>query len=561
MPAEVVADASAAEAAGGRPPWLGLLPLVAALVLALVACVSPRPAGTPTPSPTPSVVQVSSQICGVNLKPVTATGLQVVSSLGATTVRLATDQATLEQLSLIKAAGLRPLVILRGCSVSDPTQRLADNKSIVKLVESVFGSGYQAWFELGNESDLECGLTSAEYVQMWKQSVPELKALAPNAWFGGPVNYQANPAYIANFVHSASPKPSFVSWHSYTCPSSASDAVCYQGILNWNTQISQTRQAIQANGDAVPPIIISEWNYAPDGGVTIDNKHDNAAFMRQWTQLALLTLMANGVYSSDQFDVYGVMPLADNPQGIAYSKVCQGYAGKQVSLADLRPPALLALATPQPGPQAGPTPNLSPVGSGVTAVVAASDTFSRPDSTYWGTASDGQVWGGQANTSPAFAIRSDTGVISGQGATYDALLGPVVADGEVLVEGSLSYYQNSNLGAVVRWGDTNNWYKAYVDGQNLVVQRRIGGVATILKQTPFPAKPGVEYAIRFRAIGSTLAAKVWKVGDPEPSGWMVVTSDSQLQFGREGIRTQLPSGVTATIHSFQAFDLAQGKAK
>ena len=488
-PGSVAPTVAAAPPAVPTPaPTLPPLPTPTPVPTPTPTPVPPTP--TVTPSPTPAVVQVSDKICGVNLEPVTPGRLKEVASLGATSVRLATRQATLEQLTLVKDSGLQPLVILTSCSVSDPAKRLLQNQQVVSTVQSVFGADARVWYELGNEADLDCGMTSSQYSEMWAQNVPELRALAPNAWFGGPVNYQANPSYVADFVHTASPKPDFISWHSYTCPSSAIASVCYAGIQDWSVDISRTKQAIVANGDSVPPIMITEWNYAPDGGVTSDDKHANPQFMKQWTEYALLTLMANGVYASQQFDVSRAMPLAANPQGQEFQRICTAYAGKTVSTADLQP-AGLAVAASAPSPsKGGPAPDLAPLGARADAARIARDTFQRPDSQLWGTASDGQQWGGDANTDSAFSIQGDKGHVTGAGQIYNAVLGQVVADGEAFVEGSLSSYQNSNLGAVVRWGDPNNWYKAYIDGQNLVVQKRIAGTATVLGEVGFSARAG-----------------------------------------------------------------------
>jgi hypothetical protein len=104
------------------------------------------------------------------------------------------------------------------------------------------------------------------------------------------------------------------------------------------------------------------------------------------------------------------------------------------------------------------------------------DSFQRANQALWGTASDGQVWGGDANTQGVFSIKGNAGVVSNTaGNSYSAVLGPAVSDAEVFATGSMSAFSNSNLGAVLRWTDGNNWYKAFIDGSNLVVQKRWRG--------------------------------------------------------------------------------------
>jgi hypothetical protein len=115
----------------------------------------------------------------------------------------------------------------------------------------------------------------------------------------------------------------------------------------------------------------------------------------------------------------------------------------------------------------------------------------------------------------------------------------------------LSSFTNSNFGDVLRWTDGNDWYKAYIDGQSLVVQKKVAGNTTTLVHVPFAATAGVAYTIHFRVVGSTLMANVWPATASEPSGWMITVSDSSLTSGRAGLRI-LAQGGTATITAFQA---------
>src|SRR6266566_2349570 len=112
--------------------------------------------------------------------------------------------------------------------------------------------------------------------------------------------------------------------------------------------------------------------------------------------------------------------------------------------------------------------------------VIASDTFQRANQSHWGTASDGQTWGGDANSLSNFSISGNAGLVSNTGSTtYSAVLGPTAADTEVYAIGSLSSFSNSNFGDVLRWTDGNNWYKAYIDGAHLIIQKKVAGTATM----------------------------------------------------------------------------------
>jgi hypothetical protein len=205
---------------------------------------------------------------------------------------------------------------------------------------------------------------------------------------------------------------------------------------------------------------------------------------------------------------------------------------------------------------AGGTPNAVPVmPAQMPTTVLAQDTFHRADQTLWGTASDGRTWGGDANNNnlQVFSITGATGVISkGQG-TFNALLGPLSGNVEVLLAGSVNRFAaGANLGAVLRWTDDNNWYKALIDGTHLSILRRVNGVSTIIGTKPFKAQGNVQYMLRFRAIGATIFTKAWRSDQPEPANWMVTVTDTTLTSGQVGVRVVVQNTVTIKVASFTA---------
>ncbi|MBE3567164.1 MAG: hypothetical protein IMW90_15710 [Thermogemmatispora sp.] len=202
----------------------------------------------------------------------------------------------------------------------------------------------------------------------------------------------------------------------------------------------------------------------------------------------------------------------------------------------------------------------SPVTASPTALPAgmsllAADTFQRPDQRSWGTATDGHPWQGDARLSAIFAISHQQGQLSnGQGA-YNAILGPAFSDGEVFFTGAINRFQQANLGAVLRWMDTNNWYKAYIDGSQLVLLKSSGGMQTRLASVPFTAQAQRFYCLRFRIQGDRLQARAWLAGTPEPSQWQVSVRDDTFQSGFGGLRLVLAPGSVITISAFQELAL------
>ncbi|GAC1303040.1 MAG: hypothetical protein NVSMB27_42790 [Ktedonobacteraceae bacterium] len=183
--------------------------------------------------------------------------------------------------------------------------------------------------------------------------------------------------------------------------------------------------------------------------------------------------------------------------------------------------------------------------------ILAQDTFQRPNQSLWGTASDGQTWAGNANTLTNFSINNDTGVVSGTKTSgYSAILGSKATDAEVLFSGSISAFNSTNLAALLHFTDTNHYYKAFIDGSNLVIVKKVNGTTTRLASHSFSATANQSYTVRFNVTGNTLSAKVWQTGTSEPGNWMVSTTDSSFASGYCGLLLNLQKGVIATISSF-----------
>jgi hypothetical protein len=109
---------------------------------------------------------------------------------------------------------------------------------------------------------------------------------------------------------------------------------------------------------------------------------------------------------------------------------------------------------------------------------------------------------------------------------------------------------NVNFGVVLRWQDVNNWYKALIDGTNLVVLKRVNGITTRLGALRFMALSGKTYTLHFRAIGATLFASAWQSEQPEPARWMIVVSDMSLVSGQGGVRVILQNNTVIHVASF-----------
>jgi hypothetical protein len=185
----------------------------------------------------------------------------------------------------------------------------------------------------------------------------------------------------------------------------------------------------------------------------------------------------------------------------------------------------------------------------------ARDSFQRPNALFWGTASDGREWSGDANSVTVFSTFENAGQISqvdDAQKIYTALLGPVSTNAEVEFTEAVNSFDSgkANIGAVVRWVDDTNWYKALIDGSQLKIVRRVNGSSTTLGALPFPAQGGVFYTLRLRVVGAILFAKVWRSSDAEPGDWMLAVMDTSLSSGFGGIRVLVQKGTIIRVTSF-----------
>jgi hypothetical protein len=190
----------------------------------------------------------------------------------------------------------------------------------------------------------------------------------------------------------------------------------------------------------------------------------------------------------------------------------------------------------------------------------AQDTFQRQNQQLWGTATDGSVWGGDANKAKAFAIVNGVGQIANEQGAFNALLGQAGTNMEVMMSGSMNHFNNGNvnLGAVLRWGDANNWYKVFIDGAHLSLLKRVQGKTTTLARQAFAAQDGKVYALRFRAIGAMLFARAWLVGTAEPQNWQINITDNTLASGQAGVRVVLQVQSVVNITAFSVLPATLG---
>ncbi len=184
--------------------------------------------------------------------------------------------------------------------------------------------------------------------------------------------------------------------------------------------------------------------------------------------------------------------------------------------------------------------------------VLAQDTFQRTNQPLWGTASDGNRWQGDANEVLAFSIQQHSGQIAATQGALNAVLGPSQANDQVVSTVEVNQFNGgkANIGVVLRWTDANDWYKAYINGTQLILLKSVAGKQRQIQAMPFTAQDGQSYTIRFQCNGNSLQVKVWPSSQAEPQQWMINTVDNALQNGRAGLRAVLATGTVIRITTF-----------
>lgn len=187
--------------------------------------------------------------------------------------------------------------------------------------------------------------------------------------------------------------------------------------------------------------------------------------------------------------------------------------------------------------------------------VLASDTFRRANQAYWGMAADGESWQADAQKTQSFSISGDKGLVSATDGFLCGVLGPVVANSEVLFDASLSDYSQSRLGAILRWVSANDFYEVILSKLDFTLSRVVDGMEIPLDVVPLTPRNGASYTFLFRAVGTQLAAMVWPTGQPAPANWQISLPDNALSSGRAGIGAFIQPGAQAHISDFKEVDL------
>jgi PKD repeat protein len=193
----------------------------------------------------------------------------------------------------------------------------------------------------------------------------------------------------------------------------------------------------------------------------------------------------------------------------------------------------------------------------------AADAFGRTVANGWGSADLGGAWT-LSGTASSFAVTGGVGrqVMPSAGVGRSALLTSVSQTAvDVQVRASLDKAATGGGTDVIvsgRYTGPGNEYRTQAKVRStgtvqLALRRFAGGSATSLVWADVPGvtyAPGAQLRIRMQVEGTsptTLRAKAWLAGQPEPAAWLLTTTDSTAALqapGGVGLVTYLSASAT-----------------
>ncbi|MGD6750996.1 hypothetical protein [Streptomyces sp. BH105] len=199
-----------------------------------------------------------------------------------------------------------------------------------------------------------------------------------------------------------------------------------------------------------------------------------------------------------------------------------------------------------------------------------SDSFSRSVTGDWGVAESGQTWTRFGGSASDFSVNGSQGVISHTTRNlfrYAALTSVDLADVETLTQATVPvmptgdgvylYYLARTDPGVASYYFARLWVRT--NGVVEISLRKRTPTETLLAtaSTTLTHTAGSSYWVRFRVEGSTLSARFWKTGAPEPSLWHVTATDTDAGVpasGGVGLRSYISSTNTNTLPVVTPFD-------
>jgi len=333
--------------------------------------------------------------------------------------------------------------------------------------------------------------------------------------------------------------------------------------------VRSARSLMDRRGDVGKPIRVTEYGWATSGRSTkyVTTEPCQAALMYAGTRRLSQLRTELNIKSLYQFQFRDVLP--PDPLG-----PWPHFAGLYRNDLSAKPSlgAITAAIDERPAPTGYTVAEACPDDRQARDVRApgavADDSFSRIQSGGWGAAEVGgsYVLDGAAS---AFSVDSGRGLmtvampLSGVGVSVGSAKPKVDATVSVTTDKAAAGTGGQSVALIARQQAVGNDYRVRArfapDGSvRLAIVKVLGRKETVLG-TGVTHTPGRWLTLRVRVAGTsptTIDAKAWSVGTPEPAAWQVTRTDSDptLQTtGTVGLRADLPADSVNVPVSF-AFD-------
>jgi hypothetical protein len=198
------------------------------------------------------------------------------------------------------------------------------------------------------------------------------------------------------------------------------------------------------------------------------------------------------------------------------------------------------------------------------------DSFNRTVATgkSWGAAEHGGTWTAEVSTGSYYSVSGGTAYVNQTTTTGSYQQGLPITQQNADIQVQASWNQAAVGGAlnpvalVARRLDNNNHYRAQLrenadHSLDLLLIKTVAGVTTTIG-----TKTGVGayvvntfWYVRFQLEDSTLRAKAWESGTPQPTTWMLTVTDTSITAsnGNVSIRSQNSGSAAHPVVAFKDF--------
>jgi Viral BACON domain len=225
---------------------------------------------------------------------------QLIKSAGITLMRCAINAGSADSYidqtaSACQAMNCAMLVILSYRAGSAWNQQLVSRLGSKCLL-----------YEFSNEPDIASpAIKSSDYLAAWKQQIPILRKLNPQAAFIGPaLGVYANVgSYLVPWLQgcvSSGIMPDGISFHNYPCTATPDSATCATKSDRLGVSATKLDAVVTGVVGHSLPLCLTEWHINANPGS--EPYMTDANFIAKWTKESIDGMVAAGVSMACQFD-------------------------------------------------------------------------------------------------------------------------------------------------------------------------------------------------------------------------------------------------------------------